>query len=208
MILPRGELTLAELRIAGAISPSVRIILDMMLAASHSEQLHAVEAAIDFIAGELSKHRHLKQEHSEDELTIDIIIGLKSMGFQASHDTQYGGHCDVVIEAANNFLWIAEAKIFGDTGDLVDAFRQLTTRYSTGLAGQDCGEIIMYCKRPNLADLVDGWEARIKNDCEPKAVRRCERDPLIVRSVHTHTGSGLQFYIRHRPIMLHFSPQK
>jgi hypothetical protein len=34
----------------------------------------------------------------EDTLTTDLITNLKAMGFDASHDTDYGGHGDIVIE--------------------------------------------------------------------------------------------------------------
>lgn len=79
------------------------------------------------------------------------------MGFDASHDTQYGGHCDIVVEGKDDFLWIAEAKIDTSNTWIFQGFTQLDTRYSTGMPGQDIGEILIYCRRPNATGVLESW---------------------------------------------------
>src|ERR1700733_10905488 len=103
--------TLRELKLLFGHSTPDQIRLNMMFAADHAQRLQQVEAAIDWIAQEHSKTRQHRHDRDEDALTIDIITDLKAMGFAASHDQDYGGHSDIVVEAREDFLWLGEAKI-------------------------------------------------------------------------------------------------
>lgn len=131
--------SLAFLKGAFANNTPATIMLEMVMADAHEERLALVERAIDWSVQELVKNRHVKQTMSEDGLSIEIVGFLKAMGFDAGHDTQYGGHCDIVVEGRDNFLWIAEAKKHGSYDWLLEGFEQLDRRYSTGMPGQDAG---------------------------------------------------------------------
>lgn len=188
-------------------APTDRIRLQLAFASTHEERLKAVHAAIDWIIQEHTKTRQTRFDRSEDALSIDIVTDLKAIGFEASHDTQYGGHCDIVVEARDGFLWIAEAKIHGAYDWLLKGFQQLDTRYSTGIPGQDSGGMIIYCRGQNVAAVMQQWEKHL-------AAARCDvqisipaDNPLNRESVHLHPNTGLPFKVRHTPVSLHFNPQ-
>lgn len=186
-------------------SDAGHIQLQMILAQNHGDQLSAVEAAIDWAATEMVKNRHVKLGHSEDALSIDLVTSLKAMGFQASHDTQYGGHCDIVVEAKGQFLWIAECKIHGDYGWLAKGFAQLDTRYSTGLPGQDAGEMIIYSRIQRADQGMATWKERLK--AARPDVEFVEGDAkLMFRTTHMHELTGTTFRVRHICIPLYFKP--
>jgi hypothetical protein len=202
-----NTISFAELKARFGHSATDQIRLLMMFASSHEERLEAVNQAIDWIVLEHSKTRQHRQGRSEDGLSIDVVTELKAIGFAASHDTQYGGHCDIVIEARDGFLWIGEAKIHKDYDWLLKGFQQLDTRYSTGLPGQDAGGIIIYYFGQNLTNVMATWQDRLVEARPDVQVTVCPINPLVRNSIHTHKNSGLPFRIRHTPISLYFKPE-
>ena len=178
----------------------------MILANDHEERLTQVEAAIDWIAQEHSKTRQHRYGRSEDALTTDIITDLRAMGFAASHDQDYGGHSDIVIEARDDFLWLGEAKIHRSYDWLLKGFQQLDTRYATALPGQDTGGLIIYCKTERIDQIMDRWCQRLLKK-RPDVTIETGANPLIRRSTHVHNRTGRPFRVRHVPISLYFRPQ-
>ena len=73
-----------------------------------------------------------------------------------------GGHCDIVVEAQDEFLWIAEAKKHGNYDWLLKGFQQLDTRYTTGLVGQDSGELIIYHFGQRTDKIMAAWAEHLK----------------------------------------------
>lgn len=187
-----------------AINPAFRISTNIHLAKTHDEIHSSVEEAVDFVLSEHIKTRHLRQRRSEDELTIDIVTDLKMLGLQASHDTSYGGHCDIVIEAIRDFLWLAEAKIHKDYDWLLKGFQQLDTRYSTGMPGQDTGEMIIYCKGQRADLVLTRWLDHLRE--KRPDVHVVEQSALTARTQHAHKSTGNQFRVRHKMVPLFFAP--
>ena len=200
------KFTLAEIKAATANPTPVGIMLDMAFAESHHERLAVVERAIDYIAQEMVKNRHVHQGKSEDALTIDIVSHLKTMGIQASHDTQYGGHCDVVVEGRDEFLWLAEAKKHGGYEWLLSGFEQLDRRYSTGLPGQESGEMLIYCFNARLDNVMDEYQSRLEKARSDVTFEEAEQGALVRRSSHVHEGTGRPFKVRHKGIPLFHKP--
>lgn len=206
MMSSEARYTLRELEcIFGGSTPDL-IRLRMSLAETHEERLRQVEAAIDWIVQEHSKTRQHRYDRDENALTIDVIEALKAMGFDASHDKDYGGHCDITIEAKSDFLWIGEAKIHKDYDWLLKGFEQLDTRYSTGLPGQDAGGIIIYCKGPRIDKVMKRWSDHLAHHRPDVTVEVCDKNRLVRRSRHTHERTGAIFRVRHVPVSLHFKP--
>lgn len=181
--------------------------LQYSIAQSHDEKLRALRNALDFACNELEVNKHLKTQLSEDQLTIEICSQLRQLGFQATHDEQVGGHCDIVIRGKNRFIWMAEAKKHSDYKWLEKGFMQLSTRYSTGVPGQDHADIIIYCKNKNAASLLETWQGKLC-ECNPEIrIEQSSRgDPLEFWSTHLHETSGLEFHIRHRAVALYWNP--
>ena len=203
---PPDQFTLRELDILFSKSTPDRIRLNMILANDHEERLTQVEAAIDWIAQEHSKTRQHRYGRSEDALTTDIITDLRAMGFAASHDQDYGGHSDIVIEARDDFLWLGEAKIYRSYDWLLKGFQQLDTRYAIALPGQDTGGLIIYCKTERIDQIMDRWCQRLLKK-RPDVTIETGANPLIRRSTHVHNRTGRPFRVRHVPISLYFRPQ-
>lgn len=184
-----------------------RVRLRLFLAKSHSEVLRCVEEALDWIFQEQSKFRQHKQDMSEDQITVEIVQQLKAMGIQAGHDTDYGGHGDIVVELKNDFLWIGEAKIHRDYDWLLKGFQQLDTRYSTGIAGQDSGGMIIYCYGSRTDQVMERWSDHLVTNRPDVTVASVDGKPLERRSAHIHERTGAQFIIRHTPVSLYFNPK-
>lgn len=180
-------------------------MLHMILAKNHEQRLQCVEAAMDWIAQEHSKTRQHRHGRDEDALTTDIITDLKAIGFTAHHDTDYGGHCDIVIEARDDFLWIGEAKIHKGYDWLLKGFQQLDTRYSTGLRGQDNGGLIIYCKTARVDQIMGIWRKRLSKSRADVEIETCKDN--VFRSKHIHKSTGNIFTVCHLPISLYFKPE-
>lgn len=199
--------TFRELLMMFADSKPNLIRLNMIFATSHGDMVRQVEAALDWIGQEHSKTRQYRQDRDEDGLTIDVITDLRAMGFDASHDTAYGGHCDIVIEAKDGFLWLGEAKIHSSYDWLLKGFQQLDTRYSTGAPGQDTGGMLIYCKVARIDKTMKRWHAHLVANRPDVTIEICEDNPLALRSTHVHEATGRLFKVRHVPISLYFSPR-
>jgi hypothetical protein len=201
------QFTLRELRLLFSHSTPDQIRLNMMFATDHAQRLQQVEAAIDWIAQEHSKTRQHRHDRDEDALTVDIITDLKAMGFSASHDQDYGGHADIVIEARGDFLWLGEAKIHSSYDWLLKGFQQLDTRYATAVRGQNIGGLVIYCKTERVDQIMNRWTQHLAAHRPDVVIDTCEKNPLVRRSTHLHKRTGLPFQIRHVPISLYFNPE-
>ncbi|MFH5923822.1 hypothetical protein [Roseomonas xinghualingensis] len=181
--------------------------MEMFMATCHAERVTAVEKAIDHVAQNLTRTRHHRQHKDEDLLTNDIVTSLKDIGFQASHDTDIGGHCDVVVEGRENFLWLGEAKTHHDYDWLYKGFQQLSTRYSGGMPGQEAGGLIIYCYNQGVAQMMSSWKQHLVTQRPDIQTITCTANPLAFRSTHLHEVSGLSYMVRHIPVALYFDPK-
>lgn len=188
-------------------SSSDAIRLSWALAATHKERLRCVHLAMDHIAQDMTKTRQHRQGRSEDELSIEVISALTYMGITATHDTQYGGHCDIVVESKASFLWLGEAKIHSAYDWLYQGFEQLGTRYSTGLAGQDAGGLIIYCYSGRIDRIMCNWKSHLVSKYQEITIEDCADNDLAFISVHPHPITGRSFRVRHMPFALQFSPR-
>jgi hypothetical protein len=184
------------------------VTLDYVLAQDHEARLQAVQKGVDFACNELEQYKHKKQEHGEDALTLEVCSMLKMLGFQAAHDDDVGGHCDIVIRGNESFLWLAEAKRHSDYAWLDKGFQQLATRYSTGVEGQDNGEVLIYCYIKDAAAMLLKWRQQLEvRNTEVKTKNTACGNPLLFCSTHKHASSGLDFHVRHKAVVLFWDPK-
>ena len=171
------------------------------LAQTHEARVQAVRKVLDFACNELELNKHLKQDLSEDQLTIELCQFLSGLGFQPRHDEQVGGHCDIVIRGKDMFVWLAEAKWHTSYDWLDKGFKQLSRRYSTGVVGQDQGEVIIYCKNQDAKKMLEKWrkELETRNKDVETSDSECGNQ-LEFWSEHTHDSSGLSFHVRHKVV--------
>ncbi|KEO53763.1 hypothetical protein SMB34_06825 [Thalassospira permensis NBRC 106175] len=171
------------------------------------EFVELIDDAIDLIALEFAETAHHRKDRNEDSLTIDIVSLLKAHGFLVEHDADVGGHCDVVVRGPRGFLWLGEAKIHSDYEWLNKGYLQLTTRYSTGMVGQQNGCVIIYCKGPDVNRVVNTWRSKYQSLYQEATVTNCPKNVLVFRSVNKHERSGLPFTVRFVPFSLYHKPK-
>jgi len=182
--------------------------IDFVLAQDHESRVKAVRRSVDFACNKLVKHRDKKQRDTEDGLTVQICDMLTSSGIKATHNASVGGHCDIVVEQKDDFLWLAEAKKHSDYGWLDKGFQQLATRYSTGNPGQDHGDVLIYCFATDAQKMLGKWEKELKSRNSGVKTSACASgDPLSFDSVHKHDTSGLDFFVRHKVISMFWKPR-
>jgi hypothetical protein len=183
------------------------ILLQNILAQTHDDRLEAIQMAVDFACNELQLNKHKKQGLDEDQLAIELCSILKAFGFQVAHDEQIGGHCDIVVKGKELFLWLAEAKMHTAYAWLDQGFKQLSTRYSTGVPGQDNGEVIIYCFNKDAKAMMAKWRQELtsRNPAVTTQASRCGNQLLFLSS-HKHDASGLEFHVRHKAVALYWSP--
>jgi hypothetical protein len=204
--------TISNLREANAGTP-LGATLEYVLAQDHSARLAALQSAVDFACNLLEQHKHKKQGEkkkglSEDEITLQICEMLQMAGFQAAHDTDIGGHCDIVVKGKNHFLWLAEAKKHDSYDWLGKGFDQLSRRYSTGTMGQDHGEVLVYCYTKDAKAMLIKWREELQARHANLQTADCSTgNALVFHSTHKHLSSGLDFHVRHKAIALHWDPK-
>lgn len=202
-----ADLTIGQIRLLVDGTPQAAA-LDYLLAESHKSRLVAVQKLIDFACNELEQYKHKKQGQGEDSITLEICSMLKIAGLQAEHDSDVGGHCDIVVRGKDSFLWIAEAKEHSNYSWLDKGFQQLSTRYSTGVPGQDNGEVIVYCYSQDAKSMIEKWINELtKRNPNVKIEGGILEESLIFRSEHKHAASGLPFHVRHKAVALYWSPK-
>lgn len=188
-------------------STTFKIAIEWTLAPNHTSRTRIINHAVDFIVQEFTKTKQHRYDRDEDGLTVDIVSMLKSMSIDAKHDVDIGGHCDVTVEARDEYLWIAEAKIHSSYGKLIQGFNQLTTRYSTGLPGQDNGCVLLYCKGARADRIMAAWLDHLSLAKPEVTVSAHSGNPLVRYTEHIHEATGLPYHVRHVAVPLHWNPQ-
>ena len=148
-----------------------------------------------------------RQNDPEDRYNVDIANTLNQIGYQAHHDKWINGHPDIFVESHRGYKWIGESKIHSDYNNLLDGFRQLTTRYSSGFIGQNHGAVLIVTKNESIKQLMLKWQTKLEEsefDC--KSVEKCSEDDNCFVSMHEHHVSGEDYTVRHIPISIRFNP--
>ncbi|MCG7515273.1 hypothetical protein [Vibrio sp. MMH1-50] len=150
------------------------------------------------IIKDMQHDRHLYQDNTfgEDALSSVIIKCLRCLNYDAEHDTQHGGHCDILVKhSQQGFEWIGEAKLWKGQSYVTSGLEQLLDRYATGTSGESSGGLIVYVKQPNALDKLKKWHQELSShastvsiDALPERVRDMHFD-----SVQTATASGLAY---------------
>lgn len=189
-----------------------KLIYQYTFALNNRDRLETLLKIVDRAYDDLIENRHLVQKEGEDELTSRIISFLKGAGLEASHDTQIGGHTDILVKAKGGFQWLAEAKRHKDYSWIQDGFLQLCTRYSVSQDGRDTGELIIYCFGKNARKVLSEWNLRASENLskylENVEIEEIQDGKLYFLSSHDCPSSGLKYNVRHRVVPLYFEPIK
>lgn len=158
---------------------------------------------------ETKKHFYQDAKWGEDELTSIIITFLKGRLYDAEHDTQHGGHIDLLVKhQMGKFAWLGEAKIWDGPKYIHDGWVQLTERYGTGTLRDDYGGIIIFIKNGNSAKKFEDWQAYLSTHVSDAEIET-EQVPLRFRSTTVHPATALPYYVRHMAVSLyHYTGKK
>lgn len=200
--------TLRELQLKANGNVAAEISLAVIFAGSAKDLLEQVDPAIDHILQEFSRTPKERQGRSEDGLSIDLITSLKNLGFQASHDTTTGGHCDIVIDGRFDFLWLGEAKTHSGYDWLLQGFNQLDSRYATANKDQDRGGLIIYNFGERSDRVMNKWEDHLRANRKDVTIEKRNSDDLEMRTRHTHARTGREYHVRHSIVSLYWKPIK
>lgn len=152
--------------------------------------------------------RNLRKDEGEDRTTADIIMFLCARNYDAKHDEQHGGHCDIVVSDPRGYVWYAECKKHSSYDYLKQGFDQLSTRYMPGSVNADQGALILYVRNIDCASVLQEWKTRlIGHGYASLGTTAC---PLWGEhgfiSTHVGTSAGRTLTIRHAALALHFDP--
>jgi hypothetical protein len=187
--------------------PMLKNHWDRAIINDYDDFLKCFYSDLDQIIDIIQENRELRQDDSEDRLTIEIVGHLKMLSYNASHDAKIGGHVDIFVQK-KSFKWLGEAKIYGGPAYLWQGFQQLCTRYSTGDVNQNNGGIVIYFKYGNARNFMQEWNDNLSaKNLSNFMTYPCKNRPLIFYSEHTHSVSGDIYTVRHIPILLCFDPQ-
>lgn len=152
-----------------------------------------------------------RQNDKEDRFNLDIASSLKLLGYQASHDRWNNGHPDIFVESpGNGYKWTGESKIHSTYNYLLEGYKQLCERYSSGFEKQDQGAVLVITTNADIKSLMDNWRATLAADVNYQqaniTVYDCQLDKMCFMSSHKHSVSGEDFIVRHIPISIRFQP--
>lgn len=170
---------------------------------TYEEFIEQLYADIDESIYELQASRELRQNDSEDRISLDILVGLKRHGYHATHDSKTGGHVDLSVRMGSH-SWIGEAK---KDGNFHEGFLQLTSRYvqASGNYAHDQGGLLFYMvKAADALGKLTAWRTRLTNDGHSCA--DCGKSKLAFYSTHKLEGSGTDFKVRSMAVSLYHQP--
>ncbi|NEK80009.1 MAG: hypothetical protein G3W58_02020 [Pantoea ananatis] len=166
------------------------------------EQLYKdIDDAIHII--ENNKHMYQSDLWGEDELTAVLITFLKGRNYNAEHDTQHGGHIDILIQHQfGKFEWIGEAKIWSGPAYIWGGWIQLNERYGSGTVRDDHGGMIIYVKIKNSSAKLNDWKKHLNDNVEGAQCQDDEENPLRFSSITNHPATEQPYYVRHMAVSL------
>ncbi len=152
-----------------------------------------------------------RQDDGEDRFNLEIGNSLKLMGYQASHDRWNNGHPDIFVESpCYGYKWTGESKIHSTYDNLLEGYKQLCERYSSGFEHQDQGAVLVITTNVDIKSLMENWRKKLADDVDYQAaevsVYDCKFDKTCFMSSHKHSVSGEDFEVRHIPISIRFQP--
>jgi hypothetical protein len=174
---------------------------------SYDAFLRTVYECLDKAIAEAQRAAQYLFAASEDCITTFIVSNLRSQELDADHDSDSGGHVDILVaDADKRFSWAAEAKIDTDWGWIEGGIGQLMDRYADGTVGRDQGGFLLYIKNEGGATRLADWRQRVIAKYSSKQgfrVLDCpNRHPYAFFSECVFPKTGQLFRIRHVGVLL------
>ncbi|MGO2959570.1 MAG: hypothetical protein ACTIDN_11135 [Acetobacter sp.] len=190
------------------LSPAARMLLDINSIDSYDDFIRVIYKALAVCIREISMQRKYWQNATEDQITTMIVGYFRVQGLStAIHDQDIGGHVDISIELDDGYLWLAEAKKWSGCSWLMSGYKQLLSRYSTGLPNQDHGALLVYFFEEDPLRLMKKWFFQIETRFQ--ITTKLENvDFLQFVSTQKHKNTGSDYHIRHIGLPLFWKPEE
>ena len=156
---------------------------------------------------EIKKHMYQDSQWGEDELTSVIITFLKGRLYDAEHDTQHGGHVDILVKhQLGKFEWLGEAKLWDGPKYIHGGWIQLTERYGTGTLRDNHGGMLIFVKQDKSLEKFQSWEKYLLEQVPETKIEKDKLTPLRFMSSNEHPATCLTYQVRHMAVSLyHFT---
>lgn len=173
---------------------------------SYEDWSSLVEEAVSYEVSRISLRKADLQDLDEDGITAVLIIALEAMGLAAS-SARVNGNCDVTFSYNNEYLWIAEAKIFTGVAHVWGGYLQLTSRYASGLPDHNRGGVLLYCLKGEASGLLEEWRASLAAQVADSDARPSPY-PLSFLSSAGVAATGLLMQLTHFAFPLYHEPME
>lgn len=197
--------SLASLEALSHFDPEVNGFLKRKFAATNEDFVAQLYVDLDdaMYVLETQKHMYQTSQWGEDELTAVIIAFLKGRNYDAEHDTQHGGHIDILVKhQLGRFSWIGEAKLWGGPAYIFGGWNQLNERYGTGTIRDNHGGIIIYVKQRKSGDKFADWCTHLTENVEGAMITPDTTNPLRFSSETVHPATSQPYFVRHMAVSL------
>lgn len=178
---------------------------------SYDSFVECIHYAFDkIIVRNLESSKNLIIE-DEDQISDRIVEMLYALNYTASRESSNNGNVDVTV-ALNEYVWLAEAKIYNSNPYLMDGFRQLTTRYaSSSSKDYNKGGFLIYNFRAKTKQLLDTYRTESKLIFESEYTAFSQHDSasrlLWFYTKHEEQSAGLEYTVKHIPFSFFFEPK-
>ncbi|KAA8389638.1 hypothetical protein FOH24_08805 [Acetobacter tropicalis] len=199
---------LGDMLVKARLSPAAQMLMDINSIESYKDFLIVVYKALEVSIRQVSMQRKHRQNATEDQITAMIVGYFRTQGLTtAVHDPDIGGHVDIAIELDNGYLWLAEAKKWAGCSWIMSGYKQLLTRYATGLNNQDHGALLIYFFEERPQTLMKKWFDQIQN--KYKILSNLNKiGSFEFDSTQIHKSTENPYYIRHIGVPLLWRPEK
>ncbi|WP_188009241.1 hypothetical protein [Grimontia hollisae] len=192
--------SISQLEALAAIDSHFKGLIARKTVTNYDEFVSQLNSDIESGISGLQHNRHQFQHPhwGEDPITCNLITHLNALGYDAEHDTQHGGHCDILVKnPLQRFEWIGEAKLWKGPDYIRGGLEQLLTRYASGTINENRGGVLVYVKQPNALKKLQTWKSVLTSLDNTISVSDDQHNPLRMDSNHLHLGSGQNYSIRH-----------
>jgi len=178
---------------------------------SYDELMRRLNADLDALIGIIESDAQDFADANENQISKELVRLLKARCYDASHETDHGGHVDVTVKSSDNrYSWLAEAKILGSNSYLDQGMDQLIDRYAKGTPGHNKAALLIYVKQDRCGEKLQAWrdyhELQTAKYEELKVSSCAGRPGLAFYSefVHPRVGKGPPKYlVRHLAVSLY-----
>ncbi|MDP2561412.1 hypothetical protein [Psychrobium sp. 1_MG-2023] len=191
-----------------------RVCLREIPPATYDEWIERLYEDIDDIIKEhVTPNSSYRMDDPEDRFNVDMVGWLKERGYEARHDEWTNGHSDICVTCPKwntSYRWIGESKIHKDYDHLLEGFKQLTSRYSSGLTGESQGGVIIINRNKDLGNVMTTWKKRLEGQPDDiftnLKISNCAQNPFSFYSTHNHSRTSIEYKVRHIPASVYFKP--